>query len=237
MPGWPTTRESLAEVQRRLAVEEPDPWRPPAHPAVGAVFIAFSTRRDPAGVERSWAAAAVGTASVVVGAEVVAPYEAGYLALREGPLLERAVRELCAHPGVALEVLVVNASGRDHPRGAGLALHLGAVLDVPTVGVTDRPLVAVTDEEGRLVLDGCEVGRAVLTRRGARPVFAHAAWRTDAETALEVVRAASVRARTPEPLRRARFLARAQRARDEGRLPPGWSMDRLAEPRFPGDRA
>ena len=234
MPGWPQTREVLEEAQRRLAAEEPEPWRPASGSAcvVGATFVAFSTRRDPAGTERSWAAAVAGRSSVVLGAGVVAPYEAGYLALREGPLLERAVRELLAKPGVELDVLVVNASGRDHPRGAGLALHLGDVLGVPTVGVTDRPLVAVPDEAGRLVLDGREVGRAVVTRGGARPVFAHAAWRTDAEVAAEVVRAAAGRARTPEPLRRARFLARAQRARDEGRLPPGWAMDRLVEPRF-----
>ncbi len=40
------------------------------------------------------------------------------------------------------DVLLVNASGRDHPRRAGLALHLGALLDLPTVGVTHRLLVA-----------------------------------------------------------------------------------------------
>jgi endonuclease V len=37
---------------------------------------------------------------------------------------------------------VVNATGRNHPRRAGLAFHLGAVLGLPTVGVTTRPLVA-----------------------------------------------------------------------------------------------
>ena len=40
------------------------------------------------------------------------------------------------------DVLLVNATGRDHPRRAGLAVHLGARLDLPTVGVTNRLLVA-----------------------------------------------------------------------------------------------
>ena len=66
------------------------------------------------------------------------PYLPALLALREGPLLEQAVRALPIVP----EVLIVNATGRDHPRRAGLALHLGAVLGLPTVGVTTRPLVA-----------------------------------------------------------------------------------------------
>jgi len=52
------------------------------------------------------------------------------LALREGLLLEQAMGAL----PIAPEVLVVNATGRDHPRRAGLALHLGAVLGLPTVG-------------------------------------------------------------------------------------------------------
>ncbi len=225
MVGWPASREALEEVQVRLLREEPEPWEPPETLLAGAAFATFSTRADPAPAERGWAAAIAGSARAVLPFEVRAPYEAGYLALREGPPLERVVRAL----GVRPDVLLVDATGRDHPRGAGLALHLGAVLDLPTVGVTDRPLVAVPDEHGRLLLDGRVVGSVVRTRSDARPVFAHAAWRTDAETAGRVVLALSTgRARTPEPLRVARFLARAVRARHEGRLPPGWREEAQA---------
>jgi deoxyribonuclease V len=118
--------------------------------------------------------------------------------------------------------VLVNGTGRDHPRRAGIALHLGVVLDVPTVGVTVRPLVATAsepaDERGSsapLVLYGEIVGVALRTRRGARPVFAHAAWRTDAGVAREVVLRVTGRFRTPEPIRLARRLARRARAEDE----------------------
>src|SRR2546426_10177380 len=67
-----------------------------------------------------------------------APYEPGVLALREGGLLEAALSALPVVP----DLLVVNATGRDHPRRAGLALHLGARLDVSSIGVTKRPLHA-----------------------------------------------------------------------------------------------
>jgi deoxyribonuclease V len=137
------------------------------------------------------------------------------LALREGPLLEQAVRAL----PIAPEVLVVNATGRDHPRRAGLALQLGAVLGLPTVGVTSRPLVAQgdwpADRRGAtapLRLSGEVVGCWIRTRAGAKPVAVHAAWQTDAQAAVQVVLAATRRARTPEPLRRARTLARTLRA-------------------------
>src|SRR5690606_22359060 len=56
------------------------------------------------------------------------------------------------------------------------------------------------------------VARWVCTRVGARPVVAHAGWRTDPDVAAQVVLRTSARARTPEPLRRARELARVARA-------------------------
>ncbi len=145
-----------------------------------------------------------------------APYEPGLLALREGPILEAAVRALPRQP----DLLLVNATGRDHPRRAGLALHLGAVLAIPTVGVTDRPLLSRAEQPADLrgartplVLEGEVVGYCIRTRPGTRPICVHAAWRTDPETAAEVVAALVRRHRTPEPLRLARRAAREARAR------------------------
>jgi deoxyribonuclease V len=155
--------------------------------------------------------------SVVRGAAGAA-YEPGLLALREGRLLETAVRALPGTP----EVVIANATGRDHPRGAGLALHLGAALDLASVGVTDRPLLAVGTDPGPgrgatspLLLDGTEIARLLRTRVGARPLVVHPGWRTDLDTAVSVVLVAIRRSRTPEPLRRARREARRARAAEE----------------------
>jgi deoxyribonuclease V len=155
-----------------------------------------------------------------VAGEAGAPYQAGLLALREGPLLEATVRALPRRP----DVLLVDATGRDHPRRAGLGLQLGAVLDLPTVGVTHRPLLAdgpwPPAEAGGwspLTLDGATVGCWVRTRAGARPLAVHAAWRTDPATARAVVLAAAGTVRAPAPLREARRLARASRARAQPR--------------------
>jgi deoxyribonuclease V len=187
--------------------------------------------------ETGWAAAVLmrgdrrQAGSAVVSGSAAAPYEPGLLALREGPLLEAAVRALPEPP----EVVMANASGRDHPRGAGLALHLGAVLDRPSVGVTDRPLLASGPEPdlergatSPLILDCAEVdcrprdrtevAHALRTRAGARPVVVHSGWRTDLDTVVSIVLASTRRARTPEPLRRARRAARQARAEAEGGL-------------------
>jgi deoxyribonuclease V len=154
-------------------------------------------------------------AEATVTGVAAAPYQAGLLALREGPCLEAAVRALPLAP----DVLLLDATGRDHPRRAGLALHLGAVTGLPTVGVTHRPLLAdgpwPPDEPGAytpLELDGERVGAWVRTRVGARPLAVHPGWRTTLETAIAVVLGALQGHRTPEPFRRARHLARVARA-------------------------
>jgi deoxyribonuclease V len=159
-----------------------------------------------------------GLGTTVIRGQAGAPYEPGLLALREGRLLEAAVRALPGQP----EVVIANATGRDHPRGAGLALHLGAAVDLASVGVTDRALLAAGPEPGPsrgatspLLLGGEEVARLLRTRAGVRPLVVHPGWRTDLDTAVSVVLAASRRARTPEPLRRARREARHARAAEE----------------------
>ena len=226
MTSWPATADELIQRQAALGEMTPERWQPPTTlRRIGACFVCF---------ERVQGAGAAGDAGfagaamthrrrLLAGVTSRGPADASYLpallALREGPLLEQAVRAL----PIAPEVLV-NATGRDHPRHAGLALHLGAVLGLPTVGVTTRPLVAQgdrpPDQRGAtapLLLAGEVVGCWVRTRAGAKPLAVHAAWQTDAQAAVEVVLAATRRARTPEPLRRARTLARTERAHSRTR--------------------
>ncbi len=221
---WPETEDELSDVQRRLAVLAPERWHPSRLPySIGACFVCFPKGFAGPGSpgDRAWAGAVVMTGGRLDTQAVregisQAAYRPGFLALREGPLLEAVVRALPAFP----EVLLVDASGKDHPRGAGVALHLGARLSVPTVGVTDRPLVAEgawpADQPGAaspVRIHDETVGYWVRTIQGARPLVVHAAWRTDAETAVRVVLEAMGGARTPEPLRLARQAARTARAR------------------------
>ncbi len=219
--GWPTNADELVATQVALAQATPPLWTPPASPTVGGCFACFS--RDSSGPghagEPGWAAAAVYrgrqcVARAAIEGRAGAPYLPGLFALRTGALLENAVRSLPMRP----DVLIVDATGHDHPRRAGLALHLGAVVDMPTIGVTHRPLLAVgdwpSDDRGAqspLLLDGVLVGFWLRTRGGRRPLAVHAGWRTDPAVAVRVVLAAT-RHRTPTPLREARRLARTARA-------------------------
>jgi deoxyribonuclease V len=219
--------DRLLEEQRRLAGLRPEPWRPGAAPLLAAgCFVAFNRGEEGPGRpgDRAWTGAALVreggevVATVAVPGETGAAYEPGLLAAREGALLLDALRRLPVRP----DVVLVDATGRDHPRRAGLALHVGALLDVPSIGVTHRPLHATgapPPDDDRdvgastpVTLDGDVVAAWVRTRRGVRPVVAHAAWRTDVATAVDVVLRTTVAARTPEPLRVARTVARETRS-------------------------
>jgi deoxyribonuclease V len=233
---WPETAAELEALQRRLADEadEQPRWTPPAgRPlAMGGVFVATPRPEaaplahaaphsaDGSGPLAHAAAVVVAAgrvrASAVVAGRLEAPYAAGLLALREGRLLQAAVQVLAMAP----DVLLVNATGRDHPRRAGLALHLGAACGLPSIGITDRPLLAggpePSGERGASApvwLGDEVVGYRLRTRARARAVIVHAAWQTDAETARQVVLGlGGPGSRTPMPLRAARQMARAVRS-------------------------
>jgi deoxyribonuclease V len=198
-------------------------WRVPGErPEVGTARRAGSVRKG-SGPGMPRLATDVVEQSVVPGT-VPASYKPGLLALREGPLLEKVVRSLAQRP----EVLLVDATGQDHPRNAGLAVHLGAMLELPSVGVTHRPLLARGEmpvlERGAtapLSIGGSVVAYWVCTRSSTRPVVAHAGWRTSPVTAADLVLACSSEAaRTPIPLVEARRAAREARAVAEGRVKP-----------------
>lgn len=222
MEPWPSAPQELIARQEELGRAAPESWSPVADALVGGCFLCFARGASGPGRagEPGWAAAALVRREELVGTALVTgksgwKYEAGLLGLREGPLLEAAVRALPQTP----EVVLVDATGRDHPRRAGLALQLGAVLDLPSIGVTHRPLVAEggwpSDERGArspLLLEDEIVGYWLRTRAGTRPLAVHAAWRTEPDVAAAVVLTCAQPARTPEPLREARRVARTARA-------------------------
>jgi deoxyribonuclease V len=234
---WPTDAEALAAVQEELAHATPEPWRRPDRPLlVAGCWICFPrglTGRGAAG-DPAWGAAVVLRDRALVeqqalAGETGAPYAPGLLALRMGPLVHRTVAALRTRP----DVLMLDAGSRDHPRRAGLALHAGAVLDLPTIGVTHRPLLATGDwpADRRGATSPVRIGPDVVgcwlrTRAGTRPLVVHPGWTVDLDTAVELVLEATGHRRTPEPLRRARHLARLTRQEAQPKDP--------AHPRSPG---
>jgi deoxyribonuclease V len=223
---WPRNAESLISYQQQLAGAAPQHViLEPSAMIIAGCWVCFprgiagpGTDHDPA-----WCAAVIMFGGQVIERQLIkgrtgAPYQPGLMALRIGPLMEQTVRALSRRP----DVLLLDATAGDHPRKAGLALHLGAELEIPTIGVTHRPLVASgdwpADQRGAtspLQIDDSVVGCWLRTQAGVRPLAVHPGWRVDLATAIEVVTFLTRRRRTPEPLRRARQLARCARTQQQ----------------------
>jgi deoxyribonuclease V len=221
---WPTDADSLIAYQRQLATAAPEPYAFDLSTAsIGGCWVCFPRGLVGPGTDhdQAWSAIVIMFGGRVAEQRVIngtarAPYVPGLMALRLGPLIEEAVRATSRVP----DLLLLDATARDHPRRAGLALHVGAELDMPTIGVTHRPLVAsgVWPSDHRGATSPLRIGDSVVgcwlrTQPGVRPLAVHPGWRIDLATAVDAVIMLTRRRRTPEPLRRARQLARRARSR------------------------
>ena len=146
---------------------------------------------------------------------VTFPYVPGFLTLREAPAVEEAFAALHLPP----DLLLVDAHGVAHPRGFGLACHLGVVLDLPTIGVAKTVLVGAAlppgprrGDRAPLLHHGEVVGAALRTRAEVAPVYVSTGHRVSLPTALRWTLALAPRFRLPEPARRAHAAATSARA-------------------------
>ncbi len=156
-------------------------------------------------------------------ARLTFPYVPGLLAFREIPPVVGALREVRSE----VDVVIFDAHGRAHPRGQGLASHLGLFLDVPSVGCAKSRLVGEHEEPGPekgdtadLVYREKVVGKVVRTRPRVSPVYVSVGNRIDLASSVDLVLRCCTRYRLPETTRQAHNAAnRLRRGEDPGALP------------------
>ena len=153
---------------------------------------------------------------------VTFPYIPGLLSFREGPVVLKAFEKLKGSP----DLIIFDGQGIAHPRGVGIASHMGLILDIPSVGCAKTRLCGDYDEPGMekgdystLTLKGEEVGAVLRTRKGVKPVFVSPGHMIDIKSSTEIILACSLKYRLPEPTRQAHLLVNRVR-RGEGRASP-----------------
>jgi deoxyribonuclease V len=142
------------------------------------------------------------------------PYRTGLLSFREVPILLAALARLDARP----DVVLVDGQGIAHPRGLGLAAHLGLAAGLPTIGVAKSRLVGTGEEPALaagswepLVWQGQPVGLILRTQTGKKPLYVSPGHRVTVPDCLEIVLGCLRRYRLPLPVRQADLLSRRLR--------------------------
>jgi len=146
------------------------------------------------------------------------PYVPGLLAFREIPPVVGALEKV----ETPVDAIIFDAHGLAHPRGLGLASHLGLFLDVPSVGCAKSRLVGRYEEPGPekgdtsdLVNRGRVIGKVVRTRRNVSPVYVSVGDQIGLGSAVELVFACCTRYRLPETTRAAHDAANRLRRGEE----------------------
>ena len=205
--GKPPSIKEAFRIQRELSqrvVQTPDPKR--IHTIAGAdIAICVKEKKLVCGmillsypeleeIERVWTVS-----------DEVFSYVPGLLGFREAPCVMRTFGKLSE----CCDMIMMDGHGLAHPRGFGLACHVGVLLDIPAMGVAKKCLYGTFSEPGlkkgeRTLMrgkDGEVIGAALRTRDGVKPVFVSIGNRTDLDTSLAIALECSRGLRIPEPTR------------------------------------
>jgi deoxyribonuclease V len=139
--------------------------------------------------------------------ELSFPYVPGLLAFREAPPLLKVFEEIRHEP----DLILFDGQGIAHPRGMGIASHMGLSLDKPSIGCAKSLLFGLFEDPGdqqgafSYLYDKQKniIGAVLRTRTGVQPVFVSIGHRINLEAAIKFVLTSCRGYRIPEPVRHA----------------------------------
>jgi deoxyribonuclease V len=143
------------------------------------------------------------------------PYIPGLLGFREAPALVETYKKLQKKPNI----LMVDGHGISHPRGLGIASHIGVLLDIPTIGVAKsilvgQPAAPLGPEAGAqvpLVWKDKTLGVLLKTKARSNPLIISVGHKISLSTAVELVKRCLRGYRLPEVTRQAHLAANSCR--------------------------
>lgn len=179
--GWDLTAAEAREVQRELVGEIDLSITVPLRPGDVVLGVDNSYLRNEAETTSFAAAVAMTWPDLEIievrTAErpVTFPYVPGLLTFRELPVLVEALRQVEHQPAL----IFGDGHGIAHPRGIGIAAHLGLLAATPTIGIAKKPFRTTWTQPGPNVGDmtplfqgAVQVGYSIRTSaRRKYPVF------------------------------------------------------------------
>lgn len=139
------------------------------------------------------------------------PYIPGFLAFREGPAIIDAIKKLKYVP----DVVIFDGQGIAHPKGIGIASHIGVLLDIPTIGCAKSRLIGNFEPPNisrgsysNLTYKGKIVGVVLRTKEGVSPVFLSPGHKIDLMCSIDIVLHTVGKYRIPIPQRHADILTK-----------------------------
>ena len=167
----------------------------------------------------------------IVEGETEFPYIPGLLSFREAPVVAQAYEKLSRKP----DLLMCDGHGVAHPRGLGLASHLGLLFNIPSIGCAKSRLCGTHGEVGPQVgdyaslrLKGRTIGAVLRTRIGVKPIFVSVGHMANLRGAIRVAVRCGAGYRIPEPTRAAHHLVNCARLGKE----PTWPRIKTKEKKY-----
>lgn len=141
------------------------------------------------------------------------PYIPTYLAFREIPVIADLIDRK------ENTIYMIDGHGILHPRGFGIASHVGVQFDIPTIGVAKRLLIGEVQNDDAMIspitLDG-EVKGYLIKKSGKKSLFVSVGHRISLNTACQICRR-FVDYGIQDPLSRAHELANQHRKKNIGK--------------------
>jgi deoxyribonuclease V len=143
------------------------------------------------------------------------PYIPGLFSFRELPPLLEAIKLL----ETEIDLFVCDGQGIAHPRGFGLASHLGVVLDKPSIGCGKSNLCGVytppntqKGDYSDIIFNEKITGRALRTQDNINPIFISVGHKCTLKDATIIVDRLTPKYRLPETTRQADQLVKRSMA-------------------------
>jgi deoxyribonuclease V len=147
--------------------------------------------------------------SRIITDSIVFPYIPGYLSFREAPALLRLIAEYKKE----IDIYVFDGHGLAHPRGLGIASHIGILIEKPSIGCAKKRLIGTyrmpataRGSKSNLMYQGKIVGQVIRTKTNIKPIIVSVGNQANLDQATDLILNCCTKYRIPEPTRQAHLL-------------------------------